>query len=68
MKFGHLLEYNMRNIFLGKSCTKRGGETIPRFFSKKSKLSYPWIDNSLKFYAVCFYCMQMLRTIEVYRN
>ena len=30
---------NMRNIFLEKSYTKPGGETIPRPFSKKSKLS-----------------------------
>ena len=37
MKFGQLMEYNMRNIFLEKSCTKCGGETISRFFSKKSK-------------------------------
>ena len=39
MKFGQLIEYNMRNIFLQKSCTKCGGETIPRPFSKKLKLS-----------------------------
>ena len=39
MKFGHLIEYNMRNTFLGKSYTKCGGETIPRPFSKISKLS-----------------------------
>ena len=37
MKFGQLMEYNMRNIFLEKSCEKCGGETISRFFSKKSK-------------------------------
>ena len=39
MKFGQLIEYNMRNIFLEKSHTKCGGETNPRSFSKKSKLS-----------------------------
>ena len=27
MKFGQLIEYNMRNIFLEKSYTKCGGET-----------------------------------------
>ena len=31
--------YNMRNIFVEKSFTKCGGETIPRPFSKISKLS-----------------------------
>ena len=39
MKFGQLIEYNMRNIFLEKSYTKCAGENIPRPFSKKSKLS-----------------------------
>ena len=34
MKFGQLIEYNTRNIFLEKSYTKYGGETIPRSFSK----------------------------------
>ena len=33
-KFGQLIEY-----ILEKSCTKWGRETIPRPFSKKSKLS-----------------------------
>ena len=39
MKFGQLIEYNMRNIFLEKSYTKYGGETSPRPFSEKLKLS-----------------------------
>ena len=38
MKFGKLIENNMRNTFVEKSYTKYGGETIPRSFSKKSKL------------------------------
>ena len=38
MLFGQLIEYNVRNIFLEKSYTKCGGETIARPFSKKSKL------------------------------
>ena len=29
----------MRNIFLEKPYTKRGGETIPKPFLKKSKMS-----------------------------
>ena len=32
MKFGRLIEYNMRKIFLEK--LKRGGQTISRPFSK----------------------------------
>ena len=39
MKFGQLIEYNMKTIFLEKSFSKCGGETIPRPSSKKSKLS-----------------------------
>ena len=40
IKFGQLIEDNMRNIFLQKSCTKCGGETIPRLFSKKNKIEH----------------------------
>ena len=36
MKFGQLIEYNMRITFLEKLYTKCGGETILRSFSKKS--------------------------------
>ena len=39
LRFGHLIEFNMRNIFLEKLYIKCGGETIPWPFSKKSKLS-----------------------------
>ena len=39
MKFGHLIENNMRKIYPEKLYTKCGGETISRPFSKKSKLS-----------------------------
>ena len=57
MKFGQLIECNMRNIFLEKSYAKWGEETSPRPFSEKLNLSILWI-NSLKFYTVCFYCME----------
>ena len=39
MKFAQSKDYNMTNIFLEKSYTKCGGETIPRPFSEKLKLS-----------------------------
>ena len=39
MRFGQLIEYNMRTIFLEKSFSKCGRETITRPFSKKLKLS-----------------------------
>ena len=35
MKFGQLIEYNMRNIFFEKSFTKFDGEVSSRFFYKK---------------------------------
>ena len=38
-KFGQLIKYNMKKNFLEKSYTKCGGDTIPRPFSKKSKLT-----------------------------
>ena len=37
MKFGQIIKYNIRDIFLEKSFTKCGRETIPRPFLKKSK-------------------------------
>ena len=39
MKFGQLIEYNMRKIFVEKLYTKCARETIPRYLSKISKLS-----------------------------
>ena len=39
VKFGQLIEYNMRKVFLEKSYVKYGGETRPKPFSNKSKLS-----------------------------
>ena len=39
MKFGQLIECNMRNIFLQKSYTKCSGETSPRPFSEKLNLT-----------------------------
>ena len=39
MKFGQLIEYNMKYIFLVESYIKCGGETSPRPFTKKSKLN-----------------------------
>ena len=39
MKFGQLIECNLRNIFLEKSYTKCDRETSPRPFSEKLKLN-----------------------------
>ena len=40
MKFGHLIECNMRNIFVEKSYAKCAEETIPRPLSKKIKIKH----------------------------
>ena len=37
VKFGQLVEYNMRSIFLEKSYTKFVLDTIPRPYSKKNQ-------------------------------
>ena len=52
----------MRNIFLEKSDTKCGGETVPRPF-KIQIWAYLWTNN-LKFYAVSFYCMTSWRLLK----
>ena len=63
MKFGKLIEYNMRNISLEKSCTKYGRETIRRPFSKKSKLSKSPNQYS-KALSILFQLFAKLRAIE----
>ena len=49
MKFGQLIGYKMRYMFLGKSCPKCGGETIPRTFLKKSL----YLDQESEVFIVC---------------
>ena len=39
IKFGQLIDYNMENTFVAKSCSSYDGETVPRPFSKKLKFS-----------------------------
>ena len=56
MRLGQLIECNMRNIFLEKSHTKWGGETSPKSYSKKTKLSISQDQMVLKLYRVCFCC------------
>ena len=62
MKFGHLIKYNLRNIFLEKLYTKCGGETIPRPFFKKSKWSLSLDQYSKVLYILLF---GKLRTIKI---
>ena len=65
MKFGRLIECNMRNTFLEKTYTKCSWETILRPFPKKSKLSislykqcnvsYSWLLLYAKLRAITIY-------------
>ena len=64
MKFGELVEYNMKNIFVDASYRKYTGETIPRPFSKKSKLSIP-LDQWSKVLNSLFLLYGNLRDIEI---
>ena len=65
MKFGQLIECNMRNIFLKKSYTKCVGEASHRPFSKKSKLSISLDQWSNVFYGL-FLLYAKLKAIETY--
>ena len=62
MKFGQLIEYNMRNISVEKSFTKCAGETIPRPLPKKSKLSIS-LDQYYKVLNSLFLLYANLRAI-----
>ena len=57
MKLEQLTECNLRNIILEKSYTKHGGQTSPRPFSGKLKLSIISGPFRLKFYTVFFCCI-----------
>ena len=50
MKFGQLIEYNMRSISLEKSYAKCGWETSPKFLSKKSKFSISLFQDFILYY------------------
>ena len=52
MKFGQLIKCNIRNIILEKSCTKCGGETSPRPFPEKFKLSISLAQQSKVLYSL----------------
>ena len=48
MEFGQLVEYNIRNIYLNRSYTKCGGNTIPKVCSKNSNLIKPFFLHDQK--------------------
>ena len=67
MKFGQLLEYNMRNIFLEKPFTISGEITIPRPFYKKPKLSIS-LDQQSKVLVSLYLLYAKLRAVKTNWN
>ena len=66
MILGQLVERNMRNIFfLEKSYTKCDGDTIPRPFSKKSKLNISLDQYSKVSYSLSLWYTKLM-TIRTY--
>ena len=65
MKFGQLIERNMRNIFLEKSYRKYGEEASPRPFSEKLKLSISLDQLSEVRYSL-FLLYGKFRAVEIY--
>ena len=53
LKFGQLIEYNMRNIIFKESYSKCGGEARIRPFYEKSKFGST-VSNAIKFvFIIC---------------
>ena len=65
MKFGQLIDYNMRIIFIEKRYTKCGGETSPRPFSEKLKLSIS-SESIVQSFIQFVLLYANLRAIEIY--
>ena len=65
MKFDQLIDYNVRNIFLEKSYTKFDGETSPRPFSEKLKLSIS-LDQESKVSHSLFLLYAKSNAIKIY--
>ena len=65
IKFGQLIEYNMRNIFLEKWYTKCSREASLRNFYKKSKLSIKFLDQQSEMLWSLFW---LYVQVEVYQS
>ena len=64
MKFGHLIEYRMENIFLKKWYAKCDDEASPRPFYKKLKLNTSLDQQSEILYSLFLLYVE----VEVYPN
>ena len=63
-KFGQLIQYNMRNIFLKKLYSKYGGEASFRPFHEKSKLSI-YLDQQSEMLSILFHCMSKSSSTKI---
>ena len=64
MEIGQLIDCNINNVFLEKSYTKCGRETIPRLFSKKIKIEL--ISRSIV--RSCIQFVLVASQVEGYQN
>ena len=56
MKFGQLIVHNIGNIFVENHTQNVEAKLFPDPYLKNQNGAYLWI-NSVKSYAVCFYCV-----------
>ena len=69
VKLGLLIDYNMRIIFIEKWYKNRGGETSPRPFTEKLRLSIIKIEHiSGSIVYSLFLLYAKLKAIEIYSN
>ena len=66
IKFGQLIEYNIRNIFLEKSYTQCGGETICQTLFSKTKMTTSLDQYSKVLYSFFTMIYAKSRSIEIY--
>ena len=67
MKFGQLIECNMRNIFLGKSYIKCDRETCPRLFSEKQAADHFLLPH-FKLFLRLKICLEIVSPSHFQRN
>ena len=58
MAFGQLIKHKMKNIFLKGYTQNVVDKLLPDLFIKNQNWTFLW-TNSLKFYTVYFYCMEI---------
>ena len=73
MEVGQLIEYNIRNISLEKLFPKFGGDTFPRPFSQKLKLSISpdqYTAQKMKFFIKDFFskCDHIRKKLRIWSH